>query len=137
MNISAALTEHNFKRLFLLLGRYVNTPNRYLINSKNKEILLKARRYIHQNYFSKWTVDSMAAYANLSPSRFCELYSKFFKISPKKDLQNVRIQRAKDLLKNSDFSVKEIAEMIGYDNEYYFIRKFKQVTGKTPGKYIK
>ena len=33
--------------------------------------------------------------------------------------------------------VAEIAELVGYENEYYFIRAFKSFTGKTPGKYTR
>lgn len=66
-----------------------------------------------------------------------KLYRQIFGISPKKDLQNVRIEHAKLLLSKGDCTVKEIAEMIGYDTEYYFIRKFKEITGKTPGHYLK
>lgn len=134
---SLSLTEFNLKKLFLLLGRSVNTSNQHLINSKNKKLLISVRMYIQQTYFDKWTIESMASFANLSPSRFCELYTKFFKISPKKDLQNIRIQHAKNFLMSGKYTVKEISEMIGYENEYYFIRKFKQITGKTPGHYSK
>ncbi|MBE7012127.1 MAG: helix-turn-helix transcriptional regulator [Ruminococcaceae bacterium] len=79
----------------------------------------------------------MAKFAHLSPSRFCQLYTNFFNISPKKDLQNIRIEHAKTLLSTGNYSVKEIAEMIGYDTEYYFIRKFKKTIGVTPGFYLK
>ena len=67
-------------------------------------------------------------------AQFYDLYKEFFGISPKKDLQTVRIEHAINLLK-SNISVKECAEQIGYKNEYYFIRKFKEITGQTPGHY--
>jgi AraC-like DNA-binding protein len=134
---SLKLTEYNIKRLLILLGRAVNTPNTYLIHSKNKDTLIKTRAHIRHTYSADWTIEKMAQYAHLSPSRFCELYSQLFKIPPKKDLQNIRIDHAKTLLISGNYTVREVAEMIGYETEYYFIRKFKQITGITPGQYIK
>ena len=46
----------------------------------------------------------------------------------------VRLEHAKVLLWENRRSIKDIAEAVGYANEYYFIRAFKSLTGKTPGK---
>lgn len=50
-------------------------------------------------------------------------------------LTHIRINKAKDYLKNSDLSVDEIAQMVGYINLSSFIRTFKKKTGKTPSNY--
>lgn len=83
-----------------------------------------------------WTVAEMAQRAALSSSRFHALYKETFGVSPIKDLLNARIDRAKTLLLLDDKpTVAEVAESLGYKNEYHFIRKFKTVTGVTPGIY--
>jgi AraC-like DNA-binding protein len=50
-------------------------------------------------------------------------------------LELFRIENAKKYLENSDLTIKEIAFLTGYSNEYTFIRAFNRVVGETPGKY--
>ena len=65
--------------------------------------------------------------------------SKFFKKSVGEGLlfyiHKVRTEKAKKLLEETDYNVKEIAEMVGYYNSDSFIRTFKKYMGVTPGKY--
>ena len=77
----------------------------------------------------------MANLIHMSRSRFSELYTHVIGVPPKKDLQNIRIEHAKYMLITTGDSIKNIAKSIGYDTEYYFIRRFKELTGKTPGEY--
>lgn len=102
-----------------------------------KSLMQFARTQIHHKYNDNWTAEKMAELVHLSPSRFFFLYNKTFNISPKKDLQRVRMQHAKHLLMQNRFTVKEVAEQIGYENSYFFIRKFKAETGETPGQFKK
>lgn len=99
------------------------------------EMMAGVRAAIHMEYSRPWQVPDMAALAHLSPSRFYSLYKLIFGISPKSDLQAIRLEHAKVLLAENRRSVKEIAEAVGYANEYYFIHAFKRATGHTPGKY--
>ncbi len=49
----------------------------------------------------------------------------------------LRIEKAKKLIENSGESIQYISEQVGYINVSSFIRRFKQVTGKTPGEFRK
>lgn len=95
------------------------------------------RCHIHQTFEENWNTQRMASQVNLSPSRFYALYRQIFGISPKQDLQAVRIEHAKRLLLQNKYSVEQVAELSGYQNPYHFIRQFKQFTGMTPGNYSK
>ena len=114
--------EHNLKALPALTEALHNA-----LTSIRKEILI--------NYSDKWTVELMAKKAYMSTPYFYIMYKAKFGISPKKDLQKIRIEHAKIMLSQKKHTVREIATLIGYENEYYFIRKFKEITGTTPGKY--
>jgi len=85
-----------------------------------------------QNYTS---TEDMARFVNLSRSRFSNIYTEFFGISPQKDHINARISKAKHLLSIDTLSLTEISEACGYHNIYHFIRQFRAITGITPGKY--
>ena len=47
----------------------------------------------------------------------------------------LRIGKARELLKTTDMSLSEISEAVGFNDYFYFIKKFKKETGVTPGKY--
>lgn len=84
-----------------------------------------------------WDIDKMAKQVWLSRSRFTVLYKDFFCVPPKEDLINIKLKCAKDLLENTDVSVKNVAKKCGYDSVEHFIRLFSQRMGITPLKYRK
>lgn len=75
----------------------------------------------------------------LSPNYFRNIFKKDTGYTPLNYLTHKKIDYAKFLLecKNSRLTLKEIADMIGFDNEYYFSRVFKKITGKCPKEYRK
>ena len=82
-------------------------------------------------------IDKMASEAGMSRSGFQHLYKKMFGVSVMTDVISGRIDRAKRLLSSTNLTVKEIAERCGYNNEYNFMRQFKEKTGRTPTEYRK
>ncbi len=124
-----------FSELFIRLSRTENEAQPS-VPPEVHDAFVALRTQIHIRYAENWEVEEMAGLLNLSASRFYALYKIIFGISPKQDLRNIRIEHAKDLLSGKQYSVKAVAEMVGYSNEFYFIRSFKEQTGKTPGKYM-
>ncbi len=105
------------------------------VKSDVRKLFSALRSKINLTYNDDWDVSKMAAEVNLSPSRFYKIYKEIFGISPKKYLQEIRIEHAKTLLMQNKYMIREIAEMTGYKNQYHFIRQFKEYTGLTPGKF--
>ena len=50
-------------------------------------------------------------------------------------LTEMRVKRGEELLRNTEMSIKDIAQEVGYSNSYYFIKIFKEHKGMTPGEY--
>ncbi len=73
----------------------------------------------------------------LSESQIIREFKKYYHVTPYKYLLNLRIDYAKNLLDNSDMTVKEIAELLTFSNEYYFSNYFKQRVGVSPKNYRK
>ncbi len=92
------------------------------------------RRQMYLNPEREWTIPSMARCVFLGQNRFIALYRAFFNVTPKHDLINARLQKAKGLLFVS-LTLREVAQSCGFQNEYYFSTAFKQSTGMTPGQY--
>lgn len=68
----------------------------------------------------------MAALAHMSTSQFYAIYQEEFNQTPKASLIEARMEYAKYLLRNNSLKISQIAKMIGYQNEYHFIRHFKK-----------
>ncbi len=95
-----------------------------------------ARKTILSASEKNWTLREMALLASFSPSRFHTIYKALFGTTPTKDLINMRINLAENLLcSRPNLTLAEVAEMVGYNDQYHLIRQFKTVTGQTPGKY--
>lgn len=130
-----ALSDSIAENLFIKISRGGKEPKNGTADYLQKEIFTKARTRIHMNPDKNWSVEEMAQLVNLSASRFFYVYKKIFGISPQKDLARKRIQMAQTLLIQSGITVEKAAELTGYNNQYHFIRQFKQMTGITPGRY--
>lgn len=85
----------------------------------------------------KHCISDCAKELGISESYFQHLYTALFGISFNKDLVQMRIENAKNILSMSDLSISQIASMCGYNNEVHFYRQFKDLTGITPAKYRK
>lgn len=67
-----------------------------------------------------------------------KLFRKYTKESYNQYLTGIRMERAKQLMEaNREFFVKDIAEMVGYRDQFYFSRIFRAYTGKSPAEYLK
>lgn len=99
------------------------------------ELLRHIRQEILEKLSHPWLVDTMASMMNISSSRFTVLYREAFGVSPKEDLLAARIERAKQLLKNTGASVTFVAEQIGISETQYFSRLFKNKVGWSPSEY--
>ena len=98
------------------------------INQKFAEIC----SLMAKNYSKDMTVKDYADMCNLSESRFSHRFSEIIGTSPKQYIINLRIDAAKELLINSDMSVLQIGETVGFLTQNYFSRIFKKQTGFSP-----
>lgn len=71
----------------------------------------------------------------MSESYFSHVFKKEAGQSFTNYVNFARINKAKDLLKNSDLKINEIAAMVGLENANYFSTLFKKLTGKSPNQY--
>ena len=100
--------------------------------------LRKARKEILSRPEQKWSVSQMASLAALSPSRFHAVYKAVFATTPLQDLIEARIRYAKSLLLSDEsMTLPAISEILGYNDQFQFIRQFKSITGMTPGTFRK
>lgn len=100
-----------------------------------ESLVEKAKSYIQENYNKDISLEEISKRLNISSYYF----SKMFKEEAGENfidyLTRVRMDHAKELMRNPDLSIKEIGIMSGYSDPNYFSRIFKKQTGETPREY--
>lgn len=88
-------------------------------------------QYIKKNIDKKLTLSEIAELNCMSVPSFCKRFKEETGITLIQYVNQVKIERVKELLLDDKLSLESIAEKVGFSNENYMIRVFKKVTGKT------
>ena len=96
------------------------------------DMINKARLRIRESLESSLTIQQVAEEMGVSYSNFRKLFKEFTGLSPAVYQQDLRLQRAKELLTTTDMSIKEIAYQLNFESPDYFSAKFKIKTGRRP-----
>jgi AraC family transcriptional regulator, transcriptional activator for feuABC-ybbA operon len=99
------------------------------INIKRLDCVLE---YIRVHYADKIRVEDLCERANLSESNVIKLFKNNLGRTPVEYINQVRVNRAKELLLHTDMNIKEIAWETGFADEFYFSRVFKKMEGMSP-----
>ena len=76
--------------------------------------------------------EDLAKAVNLSPWRLCHLFKRETGVSPLHYLKTVRMEKAKNLLETTFYSVKQVMKMVGISDESHFVRDFQRTYGFSP-----
>ena len=96
----------------------------------------QAIRYIDTHFTDpEISMTAIAESIDLSTTRLSLSFKERMGMTPSDYLTLLRCERARDLLENTDQTIREISTLVGYYDAGSFIRRFKQVTGETPLQY--
>jgi AraC-like DNA-binding protein len=101
-------------------------------NQQQVDMINRARLRIRQSLESDLTIQHVAEEMGVSYSNFRKLFKEFTGLSPATYQQELRLQRAKELLSTTDLTVKEIAYRLNFESPDYFSAKFKSKMGCKP-----
>ena len=99
------------------------------------DIISDAQNLIEHNLSGQISVADLAEKLGINPSYLTRIFKQKLSKSPKDYILDLKIKRAKELLKTTDVSVTDIARSIGFDDPLYFSRLFKKRTNLTPTEY--
>ncbi len=124
--------EGNIKLL-----EFLYRMNRYKTNGHNKKYskiddVIEKTAHGTQHWR---TVTELAEYCGYSLHRFRRIFKKRTGMLPKEYLDQIKINEAKIILLNDSASIAEIAERLGFVDQFHFAKRFKQKTGYTPSAY--
>ncbi|QTA37528.1 helix-turn-helix transcriptional regulator [Thermosipho ferrireducens] len=105
--------------------------------SNNKKIIEKAILYIYDNFSRDIKLHDVCNYVHVSSSYFCSIFKKSTGMCFSRYLNRVRIEKSKELLRQSKMSILEIALEVGFNSQSYFTKMFKKITGVTPKDFRK
>ena len=112
----------------------ISNPESNLHNSR-LELINAAKDFIESNYQNQLTVEIISNAVNLSASYFSKVFKETTNLSPYDYLLSVRLEKAKELLHKTDFSISHIAYLTGFNSDANFIYFFKKHTGLSPLKF--
>lgn len=108
------------------------------LQSKYPPVLEQSLRIIHNEVFtSQLAVSDIAQRCGISTAYLIRVFNRYLNITPKKYIDDLRINRACELLKYTDKSVEMIADMCGFPEPRHMRRTLEAKTGMTPREYRK
>jgi AraC-like DNA-binding protein len=122
--------------LLVLLGRKKHAAddkgNRFI-----DENIRNLMEQMHAEYSRRWSIDDMARQCALSSNHFMHKFKLQTGFSAVDYIIKIRMEKAKDLLLNLSLSIKEVSNLVGYENSLYFSRLFCKTEGLSPREYRK
>jgi len=104
-------------------------------DTKHVDIINKARLRIRESLEENLTIQELAVELGMSYSSFRKLFKEHTGFAPALYQQNLKLQRAKELLSTTEESIKEIAYRLNFESPDYFSSKFKSQTGMKPSDF--
>lgn len=116
------------------ISNFTKTENNLNFISDNS-LINEIIEYTNENYASITSINAVANHFHFSPIYFGRYFQKSTNKSFKVYLNELKIKKAKDLLRNTDMKIARIALELGFKNESYFYTVFKNATGITPKQF--
>ena len=99
------------------------------------DIITQAIAFIEENYAQKLTLRELSVHLHINESYLSKLFKKELDVNFTDYLNDLRIRKSMELMAETNMSILEIAIQVGFDDQSYFTKIFKKVTGKTPKQY--
>lgn len=129
--------EHQVKQVFHeVLHEWIRRYPQFA-NNQMRLVIKRACDYIQMHLQDELALKQMSDYCNLSPSYFGVLFKQYTGKSFVNYVNQIRMDKAMELLRETDMKIYEVADEVGFASLHYFNRVFKTVTSLTPNEYRK
>jgi len=102
---------------------------------RHKDVIFQAITYIRRHYTQHISLDDVAKHVHLNASYLSRVFKEEMQTNFVSYVNNLRVEIGKKLLLDSSVPLLEVAGMVGFDEQSYFTKVFKKITGITPGKF--
>ncbi len=128
------IVSYIFKVFSFLTKNYPKNENVNI--TKKEETIKKIERYLYIHYNdTNFSIGNVAEEFSFSQSYITRLFKSQTGITPIQYVDELRMKKAIELLNHHSLTIDQIAENIGYKNQFYFTKRFKRYYGMPPSKY--
>ena len=124
------------QQIFLLVQR-TRQERKPTVTTYIQEEMEYARRYFNEHYNEPISIQEYAESRNMSVCYFQRNFKQLVNHTPMQYLLTIRVNNAASLLETTDYSMAEIAAIVGYEDPLYFSRVFRKIKGMSPTEYRK
>ena len=124
--------------LLLLMQFYETISHKTLFadnNSARNDLLSEILAYMNKRITEPITIEEICHEFFISRSSLQALFKTHLNTSPKNYLLNIKLQKSKELIRQNQYTISEIAYMLGFSSIHYFSRLFKKYFNTTPSAY--
>ncbi len=101
--------------------------------SRHKNYLVEnTKKYILEHLHERIVLQDIADNFGVSPNYLSQLFKRFEQIGISEYITNLKIRKAKELLKDGSLKIYEVADRLGFESAFYFSKVFKKMTGVAP-----
>lgn len=108
-----------------------------LAQNTSNTLLNSLLEYMEDNIAKRLTLEELEIYANTSRTAIESAFNKAFGCGAIKYFIKIKTEYAKIYIREENYNITQIAELLGYESVHYFSRQFKQITGMSPKEYSK
>lgn len=135
---SEQLIKQYLSELLILLLRNDDTVQMSSFKSHITDTTFdEIEAYMNKNINRSLSLNEIAAFANISVSSLREIFRTNASCGVTEYFINMKIEQAKKYIRDDNYNVTQIAELLGYSGPHYFSRQFRQRTGMSPLQYAK
>lgn len=143
---SMQMIKHSIEMLLLtLLRRYMGTmpeipempkilPKFTTVNA-DTEVYNRIITYMEDHIYSNLTIEELCRSTLVGRSKAQKLFRDRNNCGVINHFSQMKIEKAKELIRNKDMNFTQISDLLGYTSIHYFSRQFKKITGMTPSEY--
>lgn len=131
--------------LIILLRRYgastpvekevTKTPSKLTTVNADTEVYNRILTYMEEHIYANLTIDDLCRSTLVGRSKAQKLFRDRNSCGVINYFSQLKIEKAKELIRNKDMNFTQISDLLGYTSIHYFSRQFKKITGMTPSEY--
>lgn len=133
--VPSVLEKLTFDDAFLYMKNVINSMIENFNFNTSDAVIIKVISYVKSNYTNDLKLENLGEMFNCNSAYLGKKFKKYTGVQFNSYLDNLRIEDAKEKIKNSDLKIYQISKLVGFANTDYFFMKFKKYTGYTPKEY--
>jgi len=106
-------------------------------STRHADLIKKAVRFLNAHYAQRIDLQTVSTHLHMSAAHFSKVFKEETGQGFVHSLNQIRVERSKDLLRDHSISLAAITEMVGFEDQSYFTKVFRRHAGMSPGQYRK